>query len=40
MLRHCMSCSSPLYKLRKKMLEFAESQGFTIRGDKFVYKED
>lgn len=29
-----------LYKLRKKMLEFAESQGFTIRGDKFVYKED
>lgn len=29
-----------LYKLRKKMLEFAGSQGFTIRGDKFVYKED
>lgn len=29
-----------LYKLRKKILEFAESQGFTIRGDKFVYKED
>ena len=29
-----------LHQLRKKMLEFAESQGFTIRGDKFVYKED
>lgn len=29
-----------LYKLRKKMMEFAESQGFIIKGGKFVYKED
>lgn len=29
-----------LYKLRKKITEFAASQGFDIKGSRFIYRED